>query len=203
MARVTSSPRRPRSAVVTHRTPPPRTTSMASMFAERNGSQWRLTVRGKGDGDAVHQDGRAAGEAWVPEGPRMPEFIARSWLPVPLFSGALTPGMQLSTSHGGCAGFGEISRRIVTRASMFKYVVFTRIAQPVADHGQGIFFLARARAQRPAVISQRFYLQSAAVQQLLRAALGVVISVQGRCSRLPRVRLASTERDNSAVRHTD
>lgn len=77
--------------------------------------------------------------------PRMPKFIAVSWLPVPLFSGALTPWMRLSTTHGGCAGFGEIlTADYVTRASMFKYVVFTRITQPVADHGQGIFFGAGA-----------------------------------------------------------
>lgn len=48
-------------------------------------------------------------------------------------------------THGGCAGFGEIlTADHVTRASMFKYVVFTRITQPVADHGQGIFFGAGA-----------------------------------------------------------
>lgn len=61
---------------------------------------------------------------------------------------------------------------------MFKYVVFTRITQPVADHGQGIFFWCGRGLQRPAIISQRFYLQSAAVQQLLQAALDVVIAVQ-------------------------
>ena len=82
-------------------------------------------------------------------------------------------------THGGCAGFGEIlTADHVTRASMFKYVVFTRITQPVADHGQGIFFWCGRGLQRPAVISQRFYLQSAAVQQLLQAALDVVIAVQ-------------------------
>ncbi len=69
---------------------------------------------------------------------------------------------------------------------MFKYVVFTRITQPVADHGQGIFFGVRAR---PSVqlLFQRFYLQSAAVQQLLQAARRRNRRA-GCCSALPRAR---------------
>ena len=99
--------------------------------------------------------------------------------------------------------FGEIlTADHVTRASMFKYVVFTRIAQPVADHGQGIFFGAGAVSSVQLLFPAVLPTQSAAVQQLLQAALDVVISVQAVA--LLAARQAGVNREgNSAVRHTD
>ena len=59
--------------------------------------------------------------------PRMPKFIARSWLPVPLFSGALTPGMRLSTSRMVVAPvLAKSSRRITSRAPACSNTSFSR-----------------------------------------------------------------------------
>lgn len=47
----------------------------------------------------------------------MPKFNARSWLPVPLLSGALTPGMRSSTSRVLAAPWAwNCSRRTTSRA---------------------------------------------------------------------------------------
>ncbi|MNE54474.1 hypothetical protein D3C80_1492530 [compost metagenome] len=49
--------------------------------------------------------------------PRMPKLSARSWLPVPLLSGAFTPGMRLSTSRAVVAPLrSNSSRRTTSRA---------------------------------------------------------------------------------------
>ncbi|MNI35093.1 hypothetical protein D3C73_891040 [compost metagenome] len=47
----------------------------------------------------------------------MPKFSAMSWLPVPLLSGAFTPGMRLSTSRACVAPWrSNSSRRMTSRA---------------------------------------------------------------------------------------
>ncbi len=112
----------------------PSETGASESSADRKGQ------RGRG----CRPSGRSSGgEAWVqaPDAKVHRQVVAAG----PLFSGALTPGMRLSTSrmvvrrfwrnpHGG----SRHARQHV------QYVVFTRIAQPVADHGQGIFFGAGA-----------------------------------------------------------
>ena len=111
--------------------------------------------------------------------PRMPKFIARSWLPVPLFSGALTPGMRLSTSRMVVAPvLAKSSRRITSRAPACSNTSFSRASPSQSPTTVRASSFGAGAAQRPAIISQRFYLQSAAVQQLLQAALDVVIAVQ-------------------------
>ena len=61
---------------------------------------------------------------------------------------------------------------------MFENVVFARIPQPVAHHGQGIFLRCGCVLQCPAVITQRFHLQAATVQQVLQAGFDVVVTVK-------------------------
>ena len=51
--------------------------------------------------------------------------------------GSLDKALNQYAAHSGFTLSVDAS---LTRASMFKYVVFTRITQPVADHGEGIFF---------------------------------------------------------------
>jgi hypothetical protein len=68
--------------------------------------------------------------------PRMPKFSAMSWLPVPLFSGALTPGNTVEhvTGLGGALALEFFATDHVAGAGVFEDIDLRRIAEPVADH---------------------------------------------------------------------
>lgn len=108
-------------------------------------------------------------------------------------TGALTRvAVRIPLTHGVLPVYLKSSRRIASRApSLNQTVVFARITKPVADHGQGISFEFCGRGS--SIQYWRFYLQSAAIQQLYEGAMASSIAVrQVIC--LPRVRAGINRR---------
>lgn len=72
--------------------------------------------------------------------PRMPKFSAMSWLPVPLLSGALTPGCAVEhiAGLGGALAFRCFAADHISGAGVLEHVGCARITEPVADHVGGL-----------------------------------------------------------------
>ncbi|CVF86358.1 Uncharacterised protein [Serratia marcescens] len=148
---------------------------------DRRQRQLRLAVRGEGYWDAVHQHGGAAGEARIEAANAEVQRHVMAAGAVVLRRHYARHAVQRFT-HGGGAGFDEVfAAHYVACTGMFEHVDLAAFRQPVADHGDVLFFLwLRQFGQRVAVVAERFSLQAAARQQGVQAVIDAVAAAQAR-----------------------